>query len=118
MAAKRTCDVECRRLAREKRTLRAMVMIYCRAHHASAAAPCGECQELLDYAFARLDRCPFGAGKPTCAKCPIHCYKPAMRERARAVMAFAGPRMLGRHPLLALQHLLDGLRRPPKRPGH
>ena len=103
---------ESRRIAREKRTIRAMLRIYCRAHHGTSGELCGECGELLDYAFCRLARCPFGADKPPCADCPIHCYKPAMKERVRSAMRFAGPRMASRHPILAFLHLLDGLRRP------
>jgi len=99
------------RIAREKRTIAAMVGIYCRAHHGASGELCGECRELLEYAYGRLDRCPFGADKPTCANCPVHCYKPSMRSKARAVMRFAGPRMLLRHPVLALRHWLDGFRR-------
>ncbi len=38
-----------------------------------------------------------------------------MRERVRAVMRYAGPRMLLCHPILALLHLRDGLTR--RRPG-
>jgi predicted amidophosphoribosyltransferase len=98
------------RIVREKRTIRAMVTIYCRAHHGTAGELCPECRELLDYASGRLDRCFFGAEKPACAKCPVHCYKPAMRAKARAVMRYAGPRMPYKHPLLALFHWLDGLR--------
>jgi predicted amidophosphoribosyltransferase len=98
------------RIAREKQTTRAMIAMYCRDQHGSADDLCGGCRELLDYAYCRLDRCPFGADKTTCAKCPIHCYKPAMRERVREVMRYAGPRMLLRHPMLALRHWLDGLR--------
>jgi hypothetical protein len=39
-----------------------------------------------------------------------------MRETVREVMAFSGPRMTARHPILALCHLLDGLREPPPHP--
>lgn len=98
------------RIAREKLTLEAMVRIYCRKHHQSEGRYCGECRELLDYALLRLERCPFGPQKTTCANCPIHCYKPRMRERVREVMRYSGPRMLFRHPLLAIAHLLDGRR--------
>jgi len=101
-----------RRMLREQRTLRAMVSIYCRAHHGRRPALCPECAELMAYALERLDRCPFGEKKPTCAHCTIHCYKPSMRERVRAVMRFAGPRMIWRHPILALRHLFDGWRKP------
>jgi len=89
-----------------------MVELYCHAHHKSADALCAQCSELLHYAESRLDHCPFGAQKPTCAACPIHCYKPTQRERMRAVMRYAGPRMLWRHPVLALAHLLDQHRQP------
>lgn len=35
-----------------------------------------------------------------------------MREQIKAVMRYAGPRMLLHHPILALFHMLDGLRKP------
>jgi len=99
-----------RRMGREARTIEAMVEIYCRAHHGAGAVPvpCRECRELVAYARHRLGRCPFREEKPTCARCPVHCYRPAMRDRIREVMRFAGPRMLRRHPILAVLHLLDG----------
>lgn len=87
-----------------------MIDLYCRANHGASDGLCAECAKLRDYAFARLDRCPFGGKKPTCAKCPVHCYKPDMRDEIKRVMRFAGPRMPGRHPLLALMHQLDSLR--------
>ena len=100
------------RLRRERRTLEAMTVIYCRDIHGGAAGLCAPCRELVDYANQRLDRCPFGPEKPTCVKCPIHCYGAAHRERVRTVMRYSGPRMLWRHPLLALLHLLDSRRKP------
>jgi hypothetical protein len=33
-----------------------------------------------------------------------------MREQIRVVMRYAGPRMLRNHPVLDLQHLIDGRR--------
>ena len=106
------------RLARELKTIRAMARIYCRRHHATAAGDglCVECAALLDYATRRLDRCVFGDDKPTCANCKIHCYSKTMRERVREMMRYAGPRMLWRHPLLAVAHLRDGRRPAPDLP--
>ena len=93
-------------IEREKRTVRAMVEIYCAGHHGRRRdPPCEECRELLDYSHERLDRCPYGDEKPSCKACPIHCYRPDPRERMREVMRYAGPRMLWRHPWLALAHL-------------
>ena len=88
-----------------------MVGIYCADHHGSAKENlCADCADFLDYARRRLDKCPYGEGKPTCANCPVHCYKPAQRAQAKAIMRYAGPRMLLRHPLLTIAHQLDGLR--------
>ena len=102
-----------KRLARESRTIAAMIGCYCEGLHHSNAALCPECRQLLDYAAVRLERCRFGADKPVCAKCPVHCYQRARREQVKAVMRYAGPRMLWRHPILSLRHWLNGFRRAP-----
>jgi hypothetical protein len=106
------------RLQREWRTIEAMIGITCRTLHGGRRRSlCAECAELHDYAELRLRRCPFGAEKPTCNNCRVHCYRPEMRERVRQVMRFAGPRMLARHPYLAVMHLLVDDRRPaPEKP--
>ena len=90
-----------------------MIQLYCHDHHATQDELCTQCSQLLDYAHTRLDKCPFHEGKTTCANCPIHCYKPDMREQVRVVMRYAGPRMMVRHPILTLYHFLDGRRKEP-----
>jgi hypothetical protein len=103
-----------RRLAREQHTIEAMIAMYCHDHHAVAGGDvCPACAALMDYARVRLDTCRYGTEKPTCATCPTHCYKPVMRERVREVMRYSGPRMLKRHPVLAVAHLVDGRRPAP-----
>jgi len=96
-----------RRIAREWKTVQAMIRIYCRNLHGGKKALCAACEELRLYAEKRLERCPFAEEKPTCVMCPVHCYEATMRERVRQVMRYAGPRMLLRHPVLALLHLRD-----------
>lgn len=103
------------RIEREKHTVRQMINLYCRAHHASGGL-CPECSALLEYTGKRLDKCPFQAGKTTCARCPVHCYQPEMREKIRKIMRYSGPRMLWRHPVSAVIHLLDKRRREPVPP--
>ena len=103
-----------RRLNGEWKMMEAMIKIHCRDHHGSSATPCAECQGLLDYANVRLERCRFGAEKPTCAKCPVHCYQRTRREQVKAVMRYAGPRMLLEHPVMSLRHWLDGFREAPE----
>ena len=104
------------RLARELKTLSAMIGIHCRDLHGSGDELCGECTALLTYATRRLDRCVFGDAKPTCANCTVHCYTATKREEVRTVMRCAGPRMIWRHPVLAIRHVLDGRRPAPTLP--
>jgi len=101
---------ERRRILREKQTIKAMLSIYCSTRHGVQAALCAECLDLLSYAEERIEKCPFLPEKPSCAKCPVHCYTPSRREEIRRVMRYAGPRMLLRHPLLTLLHSLDEAR--------
>lgn len=94
------------RIAHEKKIVGLMIRLYCRRKEKNAVL-CPDCEELLRYAHARLDHCPFGERKSSCKKCTVHCYKPAMRERMRLVMRFSGPRMLLYAPWAAIQHLLN-----------
>lgn len=100
------------RLKREHRTIEAMVHIYCERKHGTKRQLCVECQELYDYATLRLQKCPFGEEKSTCANCTVHCYRPDMRERVRVVMRYSGPHMVYRHPHLAFMHLAVDDKRP------
>ena len=129
----------------EYKTIEAMISLSCMERHSATKGElCPACRELLDYAHSHLDKCPYnikshskgyrGADedankdsrmkaawyqerKPTCALCPIHCYKSAMREQIRDVMRYAGPRMFRHHPILSIRHLLEEWKtvtRPPK----
>lgn len=102
------------RIPREAKTVESMIRIYCRDLHGKGGQLCEGCEELLQYARARLNKCPFQEGKTTCAHCKVHCYRPDRRELIKTVMRYSGPRMTYRHPLLALRHFLDGFRKSPK----
>ncbi|MDO4290430.1 MAG: nitrous oxide-stimulated promoter family protein [Eggerthellaceae bacterium] len=104
-----------RRREREMRTISQMVALFCAANHASDArverAHCGErvcseCARLDAYAVMRTRRCRKMDAKISCEKCENHCYRSDERERIRAVMRFSGPRMLTKHPVAAVRHLL------------
>ena len=97
------------RRARELRTFGKMAVMYCRHHHAGKPL-CPRCTEVARYSVRRLERCVFGDAKPTCTNCVVHCYRRDMREAVREIMRWAGPRMLLRHPVLAIRHMVDGCR--------
>lgn len=94
-----------RRIEEEKAVVEQMIRLYCQKNEGHSEL-CTSCRELLDYAHSRLDRCRYGEDKPTCKKCPIHCYRPEMKERIRTVMRWVGPRMIIYHPLASIRHLL------------
>jgi hypothetical protein len=100
-----------RRIKREIKTTVVMIKLFCRKKHAEKEL-CPDCTDLMNYTLRRVDKCRFALNKPTCANCTVHCFKPFYQEKIRQVMAFSGPRMSYRHPLLTIFHLLDKLRKP------
>ncbi|MGI6712417.1 MAG: nitrous oxide-stimulated promoter family protein [Bacillota bacterium] len=103
--------MESNRIKREKKIIETMIRFYCKNKHGSQSDLCPECQELLNYSLERLNRCKFGADKPVCSKCTVHCYKKAMRDKIKSVMRYSGPRMTVFHPIMAIQHYLDKLKK-------
>ena len=97
------------RIEEEKKVVEQMIRLYCHKKEGNGEL-CQNCHELLDYAHSRLDRCRYGEEKPTCKKCPIHCYRPEMKERVRAVMRWSGPRMMLYHPVAAIKHIYREMR--------
>ena len=88
------------RIEREKQTIKLMVEIYCKKKHGTKGELCAECHK-------RLSFCKFGEEKSTCSRCPIHCYKKDMKEKAKEVMKFSGPRMLLYKPSEVVRHALN-----------
>lgn len=103
-------------MKRESKTVAAMIALYCHDNHGPGGL-CPECVMLREYALERLDKCPFQENKTVCSRCPVHCYRPDMREKIRVVMRYAGPRMTWRHPVMAMFHLIDKRRAEPLKPA-
>ncbi len=100
-------DIEKKR-KKEQEVVEKMIHLYCKKNHKeSSKTLCTDCQDLLDYARMRSEKCAFMEKKTFCSNCKIHCYKPKMREKIRTVMRFSGPRMLLYHPGLAIWHLIS-----------
>lgn len=86
-----------------------MIGIYCRGNHSgndgNKKELCDYCKKLEEYALFRTEKCPFMETKTFCSACKVHCYAKEQREQIRAVMRYAGPRMIFSHPVLALKHI-------------
>lgn len=94
-----------RRIDSEKRVVSRMIRLYCQ-RRLGLESLTEEYRALESYAHRRLDGCKFGDAKPACKRCKIHCYKPDMRDKIRAIMRWAGPRMILYDPIAAIRHLL------------
>lgn len=95
-------NVETKR-QKEQEMVSLMIRLYCRKRHGGSPL-CAECAQLERYARLRSEKCPFMEEKTFCSNCTVHCYRPDMREKIRAVMRFSGPRMLLYHPVMAICH--------------
>jgi len=105
-----------RKRQREKRTISQMVVIFCEGAHQregrTERAYCGEllcpeCLQIDSYAVLRTDQCRKMEIKTLCEDCENFCYEPAKRQSIREVMRYAGPRMMKRHPIAAIRHLIN-----------
>ena len=92
-------------IQKEKETVEKMIRLYCEKKHSTISGSlCTECQSLLEYSHKRLEECQYQEDKPTCRKCPVHCYRPTMRKEIRRVMRFSGPRLALRAPMDWIRH--------------
>lgn len=98
-------DTVKKKIEYEKKVIEKMIRLYCHKKEGNSDL-CPSCVELLKYSCDRLDKCRYGNNKLACKKCPVHCYHPDMKEKIRAVMRFAGPRMIIYHPIDAVRHFL------------
>ncbi|MBS4213516.1 MULTISPECIES: nitrous oxide-stimulated promoter family protein [Neobacillus] len=94
-------------IQKEKEIVKQMIEIYCRHKHKHPNGLCNECQELKNYCMLRLSFCRFGEEKSSCSHCKVHCYKPAYRQKIKAVMRYSGPWMLLYHPIYGVKHLFN-----------
>lgn len=95
---------------KEKRIVKFMIELYCLKKHKCKNGICDECEQLLQYADVRTEKCPFMENKTFCSNCKVHCYSKDMREKIKAVMKFSGPRMILYHPVLAVKHIVETIK--------
>lgn len=99
----------------EQNLVEEMIRLYCRKKHRSGKTICEDCQNLIQYARERVNRCPFMESKSFCSNCEVHCYNASMREKIRQVMRYCGPRLIFYHPRVAVEHIFSTLRKRSKK---
>lgn len=88
---------------KEKELLTIMISIYEKGHQQDLS-------ELKEYVFKRIDCCPRKEEKTFCSSCPIHCYQKKYRDQIKEVMKYSGKRMLFKHPLITIKHLINTIK--------
>lgn len=96
----------------EKKTIEAMIDIYCKENHydknksgTSRYLRCPICDEQAVYALMKIDQCPYKENKPVCSKCLVKCYNVKHKDNIKQVMRYSGPRMIFKHPLLLIRYV-------------
>ena len=93
---------------KDRRILEAIGRIYCKGNHAGrakdAAGMCPECRGVIEQTLARAEACPHGH-EGNCQDCATPCQRGEAQQRIKAIMRYAAPRMMFRHPLMALDYL-------------
>ncbi len=93
------------------------VRIYCAAKHGDQIKTniqvenitvretflCHECAQVTRHAMEKRRNCPL-TPKPSCKKCPVHCYGRDYRVKIREIMAFSGRCMILRGRVDYLRH--------------
>ena len=106
-----TEDEKKAKIKHDEAVVRFMIGIYCnRQHHTKKRQLCPECEALAVYTVQRTEHCPRTEEKTFCSSCPIHCYKPEMRAKIKAVMKFSGPRMMLYGPSLCFKHIKNTIK--------
>lgn len=90
-------------IQQEKKLITLMIEIYEKRHGEDLSS-------LKEYAYKRIIHCPRKKEKTFCSSCPIHCYAPDYRQQIKMVMKYAGPRMIYKHPIIAIKHMVNTLK--------
>lgn len=94
---------------KERELVSFMIGLYCRKKHKTEEL-CPECRELLDYAYQRIEHCPFMEKKTFCSSCRSHCYRGNKRDKIKEIMRWSGPRLLFYRPMDCLRHMRESIR--------
>ena len=91
------------KIRQEKELVSFMIDLYAK-HHACDG------QDLKQYCFKRIDKCPFMETKTFCSSCKVHCYQKEYRDKIKEVMRYSGPRMIFYKPVWAIKHIGNTIR--------
>lgn len=97
-------------LLTEKENIRKTFGAYCNANHETTDNKlCSKCTALLTTVMLKIQRCPYGAGKPICDKCETPCFGEVATNNFLEVMQAGQKKMRFKHPIMAIKHKIAGI---------
>lgn len=95
---------------KEKENIRKTFGAYCNANHETSGGKlCPKCTALLTNVLLKIQRCPYGIGKPICDSCETPCFGEKTTTEFLAVMKAGQKKMYFSHPIMAVKHKLAGI---------
>ena len=97
-------------IPKEKENIRKTFGVYCRANHNTEGDKlCPKCTALLTTVFTKINRCPYGVGKPICDRCETPCFGEVATKNFLEVMQSTQRKMFFSHPIMTFKHKLQSL---------
>ena len=95
---------------KERENIRKTFGVYCNANHETEGGKlCPKCTALLSTVMIKIQRCPYGTGKPICDKCETPCFGENQTKEFRAIMQSGQKKMIFSNPIMAVKHKLASL---------
>ena len=95
---------------KEKENIRKTFAAYCNANHGTEGGKlCPKCTALLTQVMLKIQRCPYGIGKPLCDLCETSCLGEDVTKNFRETMQGGRKKMRLSHPLQVVRHKLASM---------
>ena len=95
---------------KEKENIRKTFGVYCNANHNTTDGKlCPKCTALLTTVMLKIQRCPYGIGKPVCDSCETPCFGEETTTGFLEIMKGGRKKMLLAHPLMTIKHKLANI---------
>lgn len=94
----------------EKEHIRKTFGAYCNSHHETTDGKlCSKCTALLTNVMLKIQRCPYGIGKPICEKCETPCFGENVTKNFLEIMTSAQKKVFFKSPLATVKHKIAGI---------
>ena len=95
---------------KERENIRKSFGKYCNGNHGTSDGKlCPKCTALLTTVMLKIQRCPYGIGKPVCDSCETPCFGEDATNNFLEIMKSSRKQMFLSHPLMTIQHKIANI---------